>query len=161
MRILIVKTTSAATVSPPRPENDPALARWLIEQTARSEQAGLQLVARIGDGSAEFAERARSIAPSLLERLRCPDCRGVLAGTGAGVRCTRCGTRFAGEYGVPILTPTRRPEGGRDAECIRRLTGDDASRARIVRRVMRRLHRNERPAGPLRRLGWRAARRFV
>ncbi len=159
MGIVLVKTQPGVVLKSARSDGDPALARWLIAETARAARAGMDLLVRnLGPGA--FAERDRPIAPSLLARLCCPDCRRTLVGAGAGVRCTACGAVFGGDYGVPILAPTRVPDLPEE-ERIRRLVGDDAGRARTVRRLMRRLRRNEAPAGPLRRLTWRLARRFV
>jgi SAM-dependent methyltransferase len=155
MGILIVKAKPDTEVRPPFPD-DHALARWLIEQTARAQQVGYRLVEQIRKGTAPFAEPDRPIAAQLLSLVRCPDCRERVEGAGSGVRCTACGTVFAGEYGVPILYPTREPSApAAEEECLQRLCGGDAGRRRIVRRVRRRLRRNERPPGGVRQLLWR------
>jgi len=155
MGILLVKTKPGASLTPPRPENDPPLARWLIERAAWAERTGLEML-RLHPGPEDFARRDRPIDPELLALLRCPDCRAPLAGAPDGVRCAACGARFAAEFGVPILYPTgARGPGAREPELLARLCRDDAGRRRVVRRLMRRLRRNERPPGPLRRLAWR------
>jgi SAM-dependent methyltransferase/uncharacterized protein YbaR (Trm112 family) len=153
--ILLVKRKGDAPLGAPRPDGDAALARWLIREAAAEERAAADLLARLRDGRATLVARDRPVAASLRARLRCPDCRGGLDAAGTGLRCPACGTVFPAESGVPILYPTRAdtPE----AECLARLCGDDASRRRIVRRVMRRLRRAERPPGPFRRALWRAA----
>jgi SAM-dependent methyltransferase len=155
MGILIVKAKPGAVVRPAAGD-DGALARWLIERTARGQRDGARLVEQIRNGTAPFTDRARPIAPALLALLRCPDCRAALAPEGSGVRCRGCGTAFAGEYGVPILYPKRsllKP--APEDEWLPRLSAGDRQRQQIVRRVAQRLHRNERPPGPLRQWLWR------
>jgi hypothetical protein len=74
----------------------------------------------------------------------------------AAVRCAACGAVFQVEYGIPVMYPTRPLDDLLDQnETLQRLCGADPVRRRIARRVMRRLRRNERPAGTLRRLSWR------
>jgi len=148
MGILIVKAQPGATLRPPAP-NDHELAHWLIRRTASGQHAGARLVEQIRDGTASFAEKDRPLAPELIALLRCPDCRGPLDAAGAGVRCPACGTVFAGEYGVPILYPTRQAT---DSQWLSRLCQGDARRRRTIRRVLQRLRRNEDPPGVRRRL---------
>src|SRR5262249_5810733 len=133
-------------------------ARWLIEQTAMSFRRGaFRLLPAIVAGTAELAERDRPVAPTLLERLRCPDCRtGALVAVPDAVRCVACGRSFRSEYGVPILYPTAgRDESAALGEAVDRLCDGDAGRRRTVARVARRLRRNEAPPGRLRRVAWR------
>ncbi len=154
MGILLVKAKPGAAVAAPAGD-DRALARWLIDATAAAQAAGFRLLEQIRAGTAAFAERDRPVAADLLARLRCPDCLGPLTRAGAGVRCPACDTTFPGEYGVPILYPVRHPQPRPEAEWLPRLSGNDPARARTIRRVVRRLRRNERPPGPLRRLAQR------
>ena len=115
----------------------------------RSLQAGLVVVRR------RLRLARRPVAPALLERLCCPDCRGRLTPSPHGVHCATCATDFVSEYGVPRLDPTRLPEGAEcERACVERLCGGDPRRRRGVRRIMRRLRRNERPASRLRRAIW-------
>jgi hypothetical protein len=156
MGMLVVKTMPGTSIAPPRPGGDAELARWLVEQAAAFEPRIVDLVFRIGEGRAELVPPDRPVAPSLLARVRCPDCTGALRSDAAGLACMRCAARFAAEYGVPILHPSRAPDGGEDeAASLARLCGSDTARRRIVRRVLRRLRRNERPPGALRRALWR------
>jgi SAM-dependent methyltransferase/uncharacterized protein YbaR (Trm112 family) len=46
-----------------------------------------------------------SLPASLLELLACPECRGPLAGEGAGLRCGACGRGFEIAEGIPQLLP--------------------------------------------------------
>jgi arylsulfatase A-like enzyme/SAM-dependent methyltransferase len=157
MGILLVKRKGDAPIAPARPESDAALARWLVAETAVLEREAGELLVRIRDGRAALVARERPVAAALRERLRCPDCRGTLDAAGTGVRCAACGAAFPGEYGVPILYPTRSPEpDAAEAACLDRLCGADTARRRVVRRVMHRLRRAERPPGALRRALWRA-----
>jgi SAM-dependent methyltransferase/uncharacterized protein YbaR (Trm112 family) len=159
MGILLVKGMPGAEIGPPR--EDPALARWLIERKAALERTWVELLARMDAGTAEFPERERPVAPALLERLRCPDCRGALHRAATGVRCAACGTAFASEHGVPILYPARPPdEQAAAVEALGRICGNDRPRRRSVRRLMRRLGRNEGPPGRGRRLMWAVERRL-
>lgn len=159
MGILLLKSMPGIVVRPLRPEADADLARWLIARTARFQHALSRVVHQMADGTAPFVERERPIAAALRQRLRCPDCRrGALDPAGAGLVCAACGTRFAGEWGVPILYPTRpRDQDAALAEALDRLCGDDGGRRRSVRRLAARLRRNERPAGAPRRATWRLA----
>ena len=155
--ILIVCPKPGVGVRPPRAEDDAARARWLVERTAAFYHALAALHRAIADGRAGFPPREHPVDPALRDRLRCPDCRrGALDGDGAGLRCRECGARFAGEYGVPILPPSReRDADAALAEALDRLCGADAARRGTVARVARRLRRNERPAGAARRALWR------
>jgi ubiquinone/menaquinone biosynthesis C-methylase UbiE/uncharacterized protein YbaR (Trm112 family) len=45
----------------------------------------------------------------LLEVLRCPVCRGTLAGEGSTLSCTRCSGEFAVEDGIPRMLDDRLP----------------------------------------------------
>jgi SAM-dependent methyltransferase len=159
MGIVIVKAKPGAEILPPAAD-DHDLARWLVERTGKGHAAGFQLVEQIRGGTAPFAERERPIAAGLLALLRCPDCLGGLEPCGSGLRCASCNTTFACEYGVPILYPVRHPEPRPPSEWIPRLCGADVGRQRIVRRVARRLRRNEMPPGLLRRL-FRRVDRFA
>jgi uncharacterized protein YbaR (Trm112 family) len=132
------------------------LARWLIDRTAAGQASLYRLAEQIRAGTAPFAQPERPVAAELLALVRCPDCRGRLDRRGRGLRCPACGTDFRGEYGVPVLYPVRTGEDAAvAAESLRRLAGNDASRAHTLERVARRLRRNERTPGPLRRLFWR------
>jgi hypothetical protein len=72
------------------------------------------------------------------------------------LRCGPCASVFPVEYGVPVLFPRRVPEeSAAIAEALERIGGNDRRRRRIVGRVLRRLRRNERPPGALRRALWR------
>jgi SAM-dependent methyltransferase/uncharacterized protein YbaR (Trm112 family) len=161
MGILLVKPMPGTTLAPPRPADDAPLARWLIERTAWYERTLLEL-SRRHDGPDDFARRDRPVDAALLARLCCPDCRGPLVRTDGGVACSRCGASFPSEYGVPILYPTRPPDAAAgEVETLRRVCGTDQARARIVRGLWRRLRRNERAPGPLRRLGWTVGDRLA
>ncbi len=155
--VLVVCPKPGVEVRPPRAEDDAARARWLVERTAAFHHALADLHRAMAEGGAGFPACERPVDPALRDRLRCPDCRrGGLDADGSGLRCRECGARFAGEYGVPILTPSR--ERAADValgEALDRLCGTDASRRRTVARVARRLRRNERPPGAARRALWR------
>jgi hypothetical protein len=154
--ILLVKAKGEAPVAPHDPARDADVARWLMQQTAGFERFGFGLLAAMREGRAELAERDRPIAAELLALLRCPDCRSPLERAGSGVRCARCGVEFPGEYGVPMLYPKRLPEGdAAEEESLAILCGSDQRRRGVVRGLMRKLRRNEAPAGELRRLLWR------
>jgi hypothetical protein len=153
MGILIVKTQPGAGLRPAVADVR-ELAGWLIDRTAAGQARLYALADQIRAGTAQLVERDRPIAAPLLDRLRCPDCRGTLDRRGPGLRCAACGTDFVGEYGVPILYPVGSDERV-GAEIRGRLAGGDASRRRVVERVAQRLRRNEPPPGPVRRLLWR------
>jgi SAM-dependent methyltransferase len=157
MGIFILKAKAGGEL-PSQREADVDLARWLIRRTAAGHDAGTRLVEQIRNGTAPFAEPDRPIAAELRALLRCPDCRGALEPDRTGLRCPSCRVKFAGEYGVPILYPRATETQGLDDESLQRLCGYDGRRERIVRRVMRRLRRNEQPPGALRQLFWKADR---
>jgi len=150
MGILIVKAKPGAAIRPSA-ANDHELARWLIEQTGAAQAAGYRLVEQIRNGTAAFADPDRPVAAELLARVRCPDCLGALERAGSGLRCAACALTFASEYGVPVLYPVHCVEPRPEHEWVVNL-GADARRRRIVRRVVRRLRRNESAPGMLRRL---------
>lgn len=156
MGILIVKTSPDAFRRAPLPDAED-LIRWLIEQAARHERFTVELARTLRNGGDTcLPDPARPISPDLCARLRCPDCGAAVHGAGSGVGCAACGASFAGEFGIPIMYPTRSLDELLDAdETLRRLCGDDPARRRTVQRVMRRLRHNERPPGLLRRLSWR------
>jgi len=158
MGILLVKTMPGVEVRPRGDES--ALAAWLVERKAALERTWPAIFAALDRGEG-MPPRDRPVAPTLRERLRCPDCAGVLDARGSGLRCAGCAAEFAAEYGVPILYPTGDAGPQRAAgETLRRLCGDDAGRRRDVARLVGRLRRNERPAGPVRRLSWAVERRL-
>jgi SAM-dependent methyltransferase len=160
MGILLVKAMPGAPAPRSRPDDVRPLARWLIERTAWAERTALEMLRR-HDGPGDYARFDRPVAAGLVERLCCPDCRASLVAVPAGVACRACGTDFLAEYGVPILYPQRPHDPAiAAAEALRRLCGDDAARRRVVRRLMRRLRRNERPPGRLRQWAWRAEERL-
>ena len=156
--------------------DEPGLAAWLVAQVAEIEREQLAVLERyreVGEAvkrdqpdlpDAAVTARAiamvapdprRPVAATLLERLCCPDCHGRLTPSPAGVRCAACAADFASEYGVPRLDPKRLPEGPAfEQACVERLCEGDPRRRRGVRRIMRRLQRNERPASRLRRGIW-------
>lgn len=167
MGIVLVKPLGGATVHEPRPDADPELARWLVEK-AFQEQEQAELVLAVWeafrrDPSLRPKEPGvdRPVATSLLAYLQCPDCHGELVrnATGGGLRCPACDAAFASEYGVPMLYP-RQGRSLTEAECLDRICGTDAARRRIVRRVLRRLRRNEAPPGRFRRTLWSLAHRL-
>ena len=154
--ILLVKMKTGAEATRPDPAGDPELARWLMQQAAYYEKHGIGVMRAMRDGTAALPEPERPIAADLLALLRCPDCRGELEPQGSGVRCRSCGGVFAGEYGVPIMYPKRdHDDRGAVEECLRRICGNDAARQRVLRRVMRRLRRNEHPPGLFQRVAAR------
>jgi SAM-dependent methyltransferase/uncharacterized protein YbaR (Trm112 family) len=162
MGILLVKPVGGAAIGPPA-ENELPLARWIVEQTAATHVAGHRLTERFHRGAAEVPARDRPVSEHLRALVRCPDCRRPLEEVGTSLRCESCNTAFASEFGVPILYPQRFDDDASEEQCVDALCGDDAARRRTVRRVMRRLRRNERSPGPLRQLLWRldeAAARF-
>ena len=155
--ILVVKVMPGVDVAPPRPQNDPELARWLVEQAALIERRAGEMLA--GAARSDLP-RDRPIAAALLACLRCPDCGGGFAPESSVLRCRACGTAFAADHAVPILYPSRVDGGPSEEACLRRLCGDDARRRQVVRRVLRRLRRNEAPPRLVRRLVMRAERAF-
>jgi SAM-dependent methyltransferase len=155
MGVFIVKTKAGAVVRPPASDDRP-LARWLIDRTAAGQAALYRLAEQLRAGTAEFTDRKRPIAAHLVTLVRCPDCRVRIVPAGAGLRCPTCGTDFAGEYGVPILYPVRTRDAADDPQWLSRLCSGDPERMRTVARLRRRLQRNEREPGALRRLFWEA-----
>lgn len=157
MGILLVKPLPGApAIAPPPHEPDRELVRWLLAEAAAHERRTLALARALKAGTVELPELDRPVSAALAARLCCPDCRAAVAPTASGLRCHGCGTEFAAEYGVPIMYPTRpldtlvSPD-----QILDRLCGGDPARRRTVRRVMRRLRRNERPPGVMRRMSWR------
>jgi len=169
MGILLVKTQPGVRIRE-RADGDIELARWLIEQAAWEERYKylvMNLAVTYQRNLAPFPQevadalRTRPVAAELRARLACPDCRGELDADGRGLRCRRCGHAFASDLGVPILYPQDAvDDDALAAESARRLCGDDPARLRSVRRLMRRLRRNERPPTVARRAAWWAARRL-
>ena len=160
MGILIVKPKGDAPIRVPRPGADEEIARWLVRGTAAFHQSGRRLVREMREGRAAFAERDRPIAPELLDKLRCPDCRqGAFATAPGRLDCKNCNAHFDVEWGVPVLYPhgERDPVAAR-REALERLCGADAARREKVTGVADRLRRNEVPAGPLKRAAWRIDR---
>jgi SAM-dependent methyltransferase len=161
MGILAAKVTPGTALRAPRPGGDHELARWLVEQEVAEErhtQAALAAAAAIERDPQLLPPELVPfwpVAPTLLTLLRCPDCAATLESLGFGVRCRGCGQDFPGDGGVPILYPTREAATPTEDICLDRLCGDDESRRRTVRRLMRRLRRNEHPPGLLRRVAWR------
>jgi len=164
MGILLVKVQPGARVRAAGPDDDRAIARWLIEQAAWEERykylvvnLGVTYLRNIAPFPQDVADalRTRPVAPALRGLLRCPDCRGELDADGRGLRCRVCGHAFASDLGVPILYPQDAPdEEAFAAESLRRLCGADPGRRRIVRRLIRRLRRNESPPSLFRRTAW-------
>jgi uncharacterized protein YbaR (Trm112 family) len=157
--IVVAIVKPGAPLRPARVGADLELARWLIAKAAW-EEAYARDIMILWDVFKRDPTRVpkepaadRPVAPALIDLLVCPDCRATLVAAGAGLRCASCARRFDGEWGVPILYPTRDVAMSED-ECLTRLCGTDARRRRIVRRVMRRLRRNEAPPGLLRRALW-------
>lgn len=159
MGILIVKPVDGAALRPPA-ESDLPLARWVVEQTAATHVAGYRLTERFHSGKAEAPARDRPLAEPLRALVRCPDCRGPLAPDEAetSLHCATCDSTFASEFGVPVLYPQRSDDDISQEECLDALCGSDTERRRKVRRVMRRLRRNEGAPGAARRLFWKLDR---
>jgi uncharacterized protein YbaR (Trm112 family) len=165
MGIVLARIAAGVPVAAGRPEGDPALARWLVNEVASLEYYAFAELCAHGllrvrpELEPPGPASDRPVAPALLARLQCPDCRGALAQAPGALRCTGCGTTFPTDYGVPDLHPTRaRDDRAARAEAVRRLCGDDATRTAAVTRVMERLRRNERPPGTLKRAAWRVER---
>ncbi len=162
MGILLVWTAPGVEVTPSCPATDAELARWLVDEVVSLEYYAFAVICAHGlllrrpELEPPGPAIDRPIAPALLSRLRCPDCRGELAQAAGALRCGACGTHFATEYGVPILHPTRPPdEAVARGEAVRRLCGADPGRAAAIRRLAARLRRNERPPGTWKRAAWR------
>jgi SAM-dependent methyltransferase len=165
MGIVLARIAPGVQVAPARPEGDPALAHWLVNEVASLEYYTFAELCAHGllrvrpELEPPGPTPDRPVAPALLARLQCPDCRGALAQAPGALRCTGCGTIFPTDYGVPDLHPTRqRDDRAARAEAVRRLCGDHAVRTAAVTRVMERLRRNERPPGVLKRAAWRVER---
>jgi uncharacterized protein YbaR (Trm112 family) len=139
------------------PADDRTLAAWLVERAVEVERAELGLLRIAGDDPVPLVDHDRPVAAELLARACCPDCGGSLEPGGTGARCRQCATLYDGSYGVPILLPQRAGEPN-EREILQRLCGSDGTRRRVVRRVLRRLRRNERPPSLLKRTAWRAER---
>ncbi|MEO8601868.1 MAG: methyltransferase domain-containing protein [bacterium] len=162
MGILVVAPTTGTVLRPPRPEQDDALARWLISMAAREEGivretlALAEIIRRDPErtaGAAIGALLSRPIAPALRARLRCPACRSALDAAETGLACASCGRRFAGELGVPMLSLD---DDGSDtlAAALDALCGADAPHRAVLTRLAHRLRRNEPPPGVARRSAW-------
>jgi SAM-dependent methyltransferase/uncharacterized protein YbaR (Trm112 family) len=165
MGILLAAIAPGVPVAPARPDADAELARWLVDEVASLEYYAFALICAHG----VFRQRPeleppgpafdRPIAATLLDRLRCPDCQGRLGQEAGALRCTGCNARFPTEYGVPIMYPLRTSDEATEREeAVRRLCGDDTSRAAAVRRLVARLRRNEHPPGTIKRTAWRVER---
>jgi SAM-dependent methyltransferase len=162
MSILLVRTAPGVEAAPLRPEGDAELARGLVREVASLEHdafaavCGAGVLSRRPEVGPPAPARDRPVAPALLARLQCPDCRAPLAQAEGALRCTGCGASFATECAVPILFPKHpHDDPGEQAGAVHRLCGDDAARAAAVRGVMTRLRRNEAQPGPLKRAAWR------
>ncbi len=168
MGVVLVKVQPGTDLRPPLDADaDRALARWLVTTEAALEWESYMLLATHAAWNLLPHTRPdtpppapdRPVAAPLLARLRCPDCRGPLVQAPSALRCARCATDFRTEQGVPILFPMRAHDGPEVLdEVVARLCGDDAARAREVRRIAAWLRRNERPPGVLRRAFWRVDR---
>ena len=165
MGIVLARVAPGVHVAPARPEADPALARWLVNEVASLEYYTFAELCAHGvlrvrpELEPPGPAPDRPVAPALLARLQCPECRGVLVQDPGALRCTGCGASFSTDYGVPNLHPTRaHDDRAAREEAVRRLCGDDAARAATVVRLMDRLRRNERPPGALKRAAWRLER---
>jgi SAM-dependent methyltransferase len=154
MGILIAKPVNGSRFRPPA-ESDLPLAGWVVKQTAATHLAGYRLTESFHRGEAEAPARDRPLAAALLALVRCPDCRGPLTAAGTSLRCAPCDAAFASEFGVPILYPLKFKGDLEEEACLDALCGDDTARRDVVRRVMRRLRRNEHPPGPGRRFFWK------
>ncbi len=159
MGIVLLRAKSPGSLLADRPGSEDELIRWLIQQTASFERVVKQFASGMRSGDELPVERDRPIDPRLAALLRCPDCLERLTVTQARLDCESCGGAYRSQYGVPILDP-KLPDDGRsiEKECLDRLCGEDRGRRRTVLRTMRRLRRNEAPAGPVRRLAWRFSR---
>ncbi|HWP66461.1 MAG TPA: methyltransferase domain-containing protein [Candidatus Limnocylindria bacterium] len=177
---IVIATGLGAGGSGSSSTDEAALARWLIERSATLERERFEAMCRNAYvavtlkcreptlSAAALTERLlaitapardRPVAAALLERLGCPDCRGTLSPATGGVRCAACDTHFQADYGVPVLYPRRRrPDTNTlDPAVLAAFDAGDYSRRRTIRRLVRRLRRNERPAGRLRRAVWALA----
>src|SRR5262245_27635877 len=159
-----------------RADDDRALVSWVVDRTAAIEREQLDAIDRYAFITGTILRREPSLAadaflPALLElaavpcgrrissdllaHLCCPDCRSRLAASSTEVRCTVCKTIFAVDCGVPMLYPRRMPDdAATEPELLERLAARTAVQRQRLRRLRRRLRRNERPAGPFRRAVW-------
>jgi len=148
--------------APVRPETtDPALVRWLMRQCGREEEhtrttrAVQAAFERTPSLRPKEPNPERPVQPALLARLRCPDCAGALDDDGTAVTCRACGEHYPRTWGTAYLHfKWPRLSDPPIETTLSRLCGDDVRRRAIVARVIRRLRRNETPAGPLRRALW-------
>jgi SAM-dependent methyltransferase len=174
--ILVMKRLHGCELAAAREADEIPLAAWLVAQAVANEREPFAVLDRyriLGEAlkreepalsdDAVLArvlamvapDRRRPVSADLLRHLCCPDCRTPLTTASDGVRCPTCASDFATDYGVPVLDPKRLPEGRAFEEaCVERVCDGEAQRRRGVRRIMRRLRRNERPAGRLRRSVW-------
>jgi uncharacterized protein YbaR (Trm112 family)/SAM-dependent methyltransferase len=161
--IVLAAVKPGAPLRPAAPGTDQELARWLVAKAAW-EEAHTRDILGVWEIFKQDPSRRpnepgpdRPVAPALIDALACPDCRGALVSAGTGLTCAACARRFEAEWGVPILYAAPGVEASED-DCLGRLCGTDTRRRRIVRRVMRRLRRNEPPPGLLRRALWAVER---
>ncbi|MBX3025582.1 methyltransferase domain-containing protein [bacterium] len=164
MGVLAVVRRDGAPLPDSPAAADDALPEWLLERTREEEcivEETLAIAAAWQQGLAEVPQAAadalvhRPVAEPLRRRLCCPDCRGALAADALALRCPACATRFASQYGVPILYPTSDDRGAAGlAEALAQLCGDDPARRRALARLARRLRRNEAPPAAWRRAAW-------
>ncbi len=159
MGILIVKPAAGVVIADPPAQPDRNLTRWLIAAAVAHERFTVDLANAVRNGDAGLPAVDRPVAAALCDRLRCPDCRGPVESAANGLRCPSCQEGFAAEYGVPIMYPQQPLDAlARPEQAVQQLCNGDARRERTVRRVLRRLRRNEQPAGRLRRMSWRLLR---
>jgi len=165
MGIVLARTAPGVEVAPPHSGSDLALARWLVNEVASLEYYSFAVLCAHGllrvrpELEPPGPTVDRPVAPALLARLECPDCRGTLVQDPAALRCTGCGAGFPTEYGVPNLHPARTHDDRAAREhTVRLLCGGDGARTAAVVRLMERLRRNERPPGALKRAAWQIER---
>lgn len=156
--LLVVKAQDGHVPAPPSAADDPARARWLLETTAALEKQALARLAATTDGEPPPAALDRPVAPELLARLCCPDCRASLAPRPGALDCTGCGRRFQTEYGVPILYPREPAVDDGVAAAAARLAGGDPQRRELLEQLGHKLRRNELPPSRLRRAVWELER---
>jgi len=174
-----IEVERGGALSTMRGDDDRALAAWVVDRTAAIERQRLDAMERYAFIAGTILRREpslapeallppllalaapprhRAVSPALLAHLRCPDCRGRLAVDAAVVRCATCEAVFVVDCGVPVLCPSR-PLGDTATERDLRehLGVGTTSERRRLRRLLRRLRRNERPAGRFRRAVWALA----
>jgi SAM-dependent methyltransferase len=166
----------AGQASALRVANPGELAAWLVAHTAAIERERLSAMERYAFIAGTIARRAPGLGPggivphvlalaappadrpvsaALLSCVCCPDCRVPLAPHASGLACTACPAEFTATYGVPVLYAGRLPADAElEATCCERLSATTFRRRRAIRRIMRRLRRNERPPSRLRRAIW-------